>query len=1379
MEYNKYLLLKLNAGLKILNRSYSLNQISTAFLKKRFIKSTFLMLLIILFSIPTMGFFSLFTSNEESTIPFPIPEITVDSLGKASASIEIPLPPATADIKPTINLNYSSGAGNGILGVGWELGGMETIVRDPVYGVQLNANDHFLSSNVGQLSYNSSNAPYYYSRRESFHRFEPVFDGSCSGGPCGWIEKLPDGITNYYGVADSSGDDFNSKIKAEGTNVVKIWALNRVRDRHGNGYDIRYLSSSLTNQYSPIPYQITYNQGAVLVEFEYEGRNDIFSNFALGGRYRLNSRLSGIQVSFQNSTIDQWDLSYTYSPNQQSQLSSISKTNYDLLNLSYTTGNLSFSSGVDHTAKSFVGLDFNAYYKPSDNGACSGAMATCLLTAVGANPLAALFCAFVIADQSVNCNRGIEKNYTAFVDVTGDERPDFVRLSPAGYQAIDPNLPPSNLLSYALAKIVVNPTSVSGSSVQVGSGTFESPAFRYTEATKIIPGDINGDGRMDFYIVEDYDLNLKLAISTGSGFNLVVTNIQTVMPRPDKQRWFYLRPDQNSYQFASDMNGDARTDFIQKVGSNLIVYFSNGNSLDSSSSNVISPSVYGAYGQSGQVFTDIDGNGIGDFIRFNNIDNPSTRELRYTLFDESGNAISRSFRSVQNNGKDGNAFFVDINGDALVDFVSVTPSGALTVYLFDGKNYATSPYQVGMNGVHPIEDSTQYMSPATANPYLLDVKRDGGPLDKLIETNTLLGQEEITIYLHDNSSQFTESFSVVAHLPDNVYSGDAPSTAYDIDKDGQNETIYIHFYYNVFNQQVMALRIHFTSDNTDYEQAIDANALYTASTFAEQPNYPALTSSLYDSWRLSKTFAEVNGDGLADFIWFDGSTIRISFGVLAGDRIEYNSNGDTQISASSFYTAMDLNRDGKADLIGIDSARNEIFNVVNFLSINSDTAVSMTGVIHFYSKVFSEPIGLLKTVNNGIGQKSKTISYLNSFEMPGAIAPNLSSYPVIPYDSTDVLARSVISDYGGNETSITCFNYLNHRYFSGIRDARRNLGFEKITSNTSLNYAPLNCSDPNPLRTNEKYAIQNGTFETDGIVFRNIDFYLGTIVSDDRSFYASVNSPFGTKYAQLNQSIQDTYQGGILLTSQNTSYSYGDLYGNPTLITETLGSNTVTTQVSYLNDPANWILGSPLLQRKVSNGLLVQDRFLTYYSNSDVSSIQDFPGKPEYSVQSFSVYDSYGNPLSIRDGNNNLMSFQYDIVVNKFPIQITNSLGQTIQKEYDLSKGLETKMTDPNGAVTIQNYDKFGRPNETILPGESSWSTRIIYDKTGQPGQTIQKLKNDSQNGDLVTKEFYDTLGRSIRKETPVDGGRILVSTSEYNSDGSLKQKIKTLYRRV
>ncbi|TGM99704.1 RHS repeat-associated core domain-containing protein [Leptospira yasudae] len=1322
----------------------------------------------------TMGFFSIFTTNEEASIPFPIPELTIDSLGKASTSIEIPLPPATAEIRPTLSLNYSSGEGTGLLGVGWQLGGLESIVRDPSFGIQLNSNDRYLSTSVGPIVYRAANAPYYFSKRESFHRFEPIFDGTCTGGPCGWIEKTPEGITYFYGVADGSGNDYNSKIKAEGTNTVKIWALSRVRDRHGNGYDIHYLPVSATNQYQPVPEQIIYNQGVVTIDFSYEGRLDAISNYALGGRYRLGTRLNGIEINFQGSEIDQWDLSYTYGSNRQSQLTTISRTNFEPLNLTYTTGNLSFGTGVTHLVKNFAGIDFNAYYKYSDNGKCGGALSTCLMTAVQANPLAALFCAFTIMELSTDCDRGIEKNYTTFVDVSGDERPDFVRLVPAGYQPIDPLIPPSNIVSHALAKLVVNPTIASGTSAQVGDGSFESPSFRYTEVTKILPADVNGDGRMDFYIVEDYNLPLKIAISTGNGFSMVGTDISTLIPRADQKRWFYLRPDQKEYQFAADMNGDGRSDFIQKVGDDLVIYYANGSSVSTGNSNAIPSSVFGTYGQAGQAFLDMDGNGIADFVRFNNIDNVSTRELIVTLLNDDRSLLRESRRGILNYGKDGNGFFVDLNGDSLIDYVSVDQAGSLIAFYFDGRTFL-SPYAIGMNGVHYMEDSTQYMNPSIANPYLLDLKRDGGPLDKLIETNMDFDGEEVTLYFHDNSSQFTESVMVIAHLPDTVYQGDAPSSYYDIDKDGQNETIYFHFFFDAFGQQRMALRIHYTSDGYDFEHIINENDLYNASTFEEQPNYPALTNSLYQNWRLTKTFAELNGDGRMDFVWYDGSSIRISYGIQSGDQIQYNSNGDTVIGgASSFSTALDMNRDGKADLIGIDSAMNDIQKRVGFnIAVNSDTVVSMTGNIHVYSKNYTEPIGLLKTIDNGVGEKVHTISYANSYELSGAIPGNASSYPIIPFDSADVLAKSVHSQYGGGETSITCFDYTNHRYYSGNRDNRRNLGFERITSRTSLNYVPSNCSDTSPLRTNERYAIQNGTVETDGIIFRNVEYFKGVRISDERSVFSTVTSPFGMKYSQLNSTVSDSFQNGSLLVTKSIGYVYADQYGNPTTITETIGGNVSTTQVSYMNDLGNWMLSLPLSNRKVTNGLLVQDRIFTYYSNFDISSIQDFFGKPEYAVQSFLIYDSFGNPLSIQDANNQVTTFQYDIVANKFPIRITNPMGQVVLKEYDLSKGLETKITDPNGAETLKSYDKFGRPNEVILPGESSWSQRIIYENTGRASQAIQTLVRDSQNGDVISKEFYDRLGRTTRKETTLDGGKLLVTLSEYNMDGSLKRKSK------
>ena len=75
----------------------------------------------------------------------------VSESGAATYSVPISTPPGTAGMKPSLSLNYSSQGGNGILGMGWSLGGLSAIHRCPktlvqdgvVGGVNFDTNDRF------------------------------------------------------------------------------------------------------------------------------------------------------------------------------------------------------------------------------------------------------------------------------------------------------------------------------------------------------------------------------------------------------------------------------------------------------------------------------------------------------------------------------------------------------------------------------------------------------------------------------------------------------------------------------------------------------------------------------------------------------------------------------------------------------------------------------------------------------------------------------------------------------------------------------------------------------------------------------------------------------------------------------------------------------------------------------------------------------------------------------------------------------------------------------------------------------------------------------------------------------------------------------------
>lgn len=148
---------------------------------------------------PFLQMFALSGPSSETGIPQPLPDVTVDSLGAANASVPIQVPKGTKRITPSLELQYSSLQNDGlVVGGGWDLSGILTISLDPSEGIHNDTNDSYVSF-AGKLVKTSPGI--YHTKIESFFQFKKLADS--------WVVQDRNGVTYYFGEdASTENNEF-------------------------------------------------------------------------------------------------------------------------------------------------------------------------------------------------------------------------------------------------------------------------------------------------------------------------------------------------------------------------------------------------------------------------------------------------------------------------------------------------------------------------------------------------------------------------------------------------------------------------------------------------------------------------------------------------------------------------------------------------------------------------------------------------------------------------------------------------------------------------------------------------------------------------------------------------------------------------------------------------------------------------------------------------------------------------------------------------------------------------------------------------------------------------------------------------------------------
>lgn len=197
--------------------------------------------------------------------------------GAFTYDLPIQVSPGSSGLQPKLSISYNSQSGNGILGYGWNLGGISSISRvskniyyNGVFApVTLTSNDVFALDGQRLIGtdvniYAPENNPY----------IKVVFNGSY------FTVTSQDGMVMEYG--NTTGNNSNSLFYGVNGTVPVSYAINRITSPDGNYMDFIYAGDKTSGEYRISEINYTGNGTSIVpynsVKFYYDKRTDIIVN---------------------------------------------------------------------------------------------------------------------------------------------------------------------------------------------------------------------------------------------------------------------------------------------------------------------------------------------------------------------------------------------------------------------------------------------------------------------------------------------------------------------------------------------------------------------------------------------------------------------------------------------------------------------------------------------------------------------------------------------------------------------------------------------------------------------------------------------------------------------------------------------------------------------------------------------------------------------------------------------------------------------------------------------------------------------------------------------------------------------------------------------
>jgi RHS repeat-associated protein len=197
--------------------------------------------------------------------------------GTGSYSVPFNFPPGPRQVKPDLSLLYSSGYGNGPMGIGWSLG-VPSISRSEVDGQPSFDDESDVFSYGGQRLIPLGGGRYRQEIEKDFYRIERAAEG--------WEVRGKDGALLRFG----NSPDTRLTLALKKPNPTLQWLLASVEDNAGNIISYEYAHADG----HAWPVKISY--GPYLIRLDYEDRPDPVTSYRLGVKRESLKRLRQVRL---------------------------------------------------------------------------------------------------------------------------------------------------------------------------------------------------------------------------------------------------------------------------------------------------------------------------------------------------------------------------------------------------------------------------------------------------------------------------------------------------------------------------------------------------------------------------------------------------------------------------------------------------------------------------------------------------------------------------------------------------------------------------------------------------------------------------------------------------------------------------------------------------------------------------------------------------------------------------------------------------------------------------------------------------------------------------------------------------------------------------